>query len=256
MGIVLGAMTELVGLPSDDVDSILTVARSEISTLFVSMSARHPEGRDADYLYWHTFDHRPEQHRIPSIHASLRLVSTTECRASRLASEPPFDRVDHVMTYFFSDPDGLQAFGALSIALEDAGRKPYLLPAVDRGLYAVRGREAAPRVKIGADVLPWFPATAAFLLLERGAGAPSALLDAPGVAGAWWASGLPVDVPGSRQERVGLQLSLCFLDDDPVTVAEGLRPVLEDRWARSAVRPLLAAPFFVLVPQDPGRHLP
>ena len=47
-------------------------ARSDVTTLFVSMSARHPEGQDADYLEWHTFDHRPEQQRLASLRTSVR----------------------------------------------------------------------------------------------------------------------------------------------------------------------------------------
>ena len=35
-----------------------------------------PTGRDAEYLRWHTLDHRPEQHRLAGVRASLRLVST------------------------------------------------------------------------------------------------------------------------------------------------------------------------------------
>jgi hypothetical protein len=57
---------ELVGTPSDDVPAILAEGGSGASTIFVSMSARHPDGRDAEYLYWHTYDHRPEQHRLAS----------------------------------------------------------------------------------------------------------------------------------------------------------------------------------------------
>ena len=54
----------LPGTPSDDVDGVLATGRGEIGTLFVSMARRHPEGRDAEYLRWHTLDHRPEQHRL------------------------------------------------------------------------------------------------------------------------------------------------------------------------------------------------
>jgi hypothetical protein len=44
----------LVGTPSDDVPDILATGRSSISTIFISMSARHPRGRDADYIEWHS----------------------------------------------------------------------------------------------------------------------------------------------------------------------------------------------------------
>ncbi|PRC46671.1 hypothetical protein C6A85_88915, partial [Mycobacterium sp. ITM-2017-0098] len=121
---------ELPGTPSDAVDGVLAQGHGDISALFVSMATRHPEGLDAEYLRWHTLDHRPEQHRLSAVRASLRLVSTPACRAARLPGDQRFDPVDHVMTYFFTDPGGMESFMALSTALGDAGRKLALLPPV------------------------------------------------------------------------------------------------------------------------------
>ena len=87
------------------------------------MATRHPNGTDAEYLQWHTLDHRPEQHRLSAVRASLRLVSTPACRAARAVKHGRFDPVDHVMTYFFSDTAGLDGFLTLSAALGGAGRK-------------------------------------------------------------------------------------------------------------------------------------
>src|SRR3954447_5642695 len=120
----------LPGRPSDEIDEILATGRGDITTLFVSMATRHPEGTDAEYLRWHTLDHRPEQHRLAAVRASLRLVSTPACRSARAFSDGPLDAVDHVMTYFFADTAGLHDFNELSIALGNAGRKLPLLPPV------------------------------------------------------------------------------------------------------------------------------
>ena len=174
-------MTELPGMPSDDVPDVLAAGSGDIDTLFVSMARRHPEGRDAEYLRWHTLDHRPEQHRLSAVRASLRLVSTPDCQAARAPGDERFDDVDHVMTYFFTDPGGMPGFLALSHALGDAGRKPALLPPVERGVYDVRDKVAAPRVKVGADVLPWWPVRGVFLLIERESGSTDELLDVDGV---------------------------------------------------------------------------
>jgi len=95
-------MAAAVGTPSDDVAEVLATGRTDVTTVFLSMSARHPEGRDADYLEWHFLDHRPEQHRLASLRAAMRLVSTPECRAARAASGQRYDALDHVMTYFFA----------------------------------------------------------------------------------------------------------------------------------------------------------
>jgi hypothetical protein len=249
-------MAELAGEPSDRLDAVLATGRTDITTIFVSMSARHPDGRDAEYLRWHTLDHRPEQYRLPEIRSSLRIVSTPECRAARAAADPRYDAVDHVMTYYFSDPGGLPGFQDLGAALRAGGRIPYLLPMVERGVYRVDGSAAAPRAKAGSDVLPWWPARGVYLLVERGSAEPTDLLDTPGVAGVWWAAGDFVGAPHSTADNSGLQITYCYLDGDPVETAGQLRAPLDKRWAGTGLTPLLAAPFHALVPLEWERYLP
>ncbi|MDZ4264496.1 MAG: hypothetical protein U1D00_02115, partial [Mycobacterium sp.] len=91
---------QLPGTPSDEVPGVLAEGHGDVTTLFVSMARRHPDGADADYLRWHTLDHRPEQHRLSAVRASLRLVSTPACRSVRACSRGRYDEIDHVMTYF------------------------------------------------------------------------------------------------------------------------------------------------------------
>ena len=246
-------MIELPGTPSDDVPGVLAAGRGDVGTLFVSMARRHPEGRDAEYLQWHTLDHRPEQHRLSAVRASLRLVSTPKCRAARPQSVHPdagrFAEIDHVMTYFFTDPAGMEPFLELSRALGGAGRKLALLPPVERGVYDVRSKAAAPRVKVGADVLPWWPVLGAYLIVHEQDVPTAALLDVSGVAGVWSASALDVG-PRLANARAGQRLTYCFLDDDPVTVAAGLESVA------APLSPTFAAPFHAVVPHQWDRHLP
>lgn len=242
-----------VGTPSDAVPQILAQGRGGITTLFVSMAQRHPDGADAQYLRWHTLDHRPEQHRLASVRASLRVVSTPACRAARAASDGRFEAIDHVMTYFFADIGGLDEFNRLSKALSSAGRVPFVLPPVQRGVYTVETRIAAPRAKLGSDVLPWCPAKGVYLLIEEGAASATRLADVPGVAGLWSASSVPTDFSTAGG---GQQIIYCFLDDDPVATAGRLRRVLEQRWAVAGIQPLLAAPFYPVVPYEWSRHLP
>jgi hypothetical protein len=247
-------MAALVGSPSDGVPDVLATGRSGITSIFVSMSARHPDGHDADYLRWHCFDHRPEQYRLASIRSSVRLVSTPACRAARAACDARYEAVDHVMTYFFADVAGLAEFNDLAVALRGAGRIPYLLPVVERGVYRVDDTVAAPRIKVGADVLPWWPAEGGYVLLERGEARADDLLGIDGVAGAWSGRAARVDELYSTA-AAGTQITLCFLDDDPLAVAERLGPALEARWA-SGIEPLFAAPFHVVLAHDLTRHLP
>jgi len=246
---------QLPGTPSDDVAEVLATGRGEVSTLFVSMATRHPDAKDADYLRWHTLDHRPEQHRLASVRASMRVVSTPACRSARVVSDERFDAVDHVMTYFFTDPGGLQSFLDLATALWGAERKLPLLPPVERGVYDVQHKAAAARVKVGADVLPWWPVRGVFLLVEQGSTPATNLLDVDGVAGVWSASASDIDAR-LTSARPGQSLLYCFLDDDPVATAARLQPVLTRRWSESDVEPLLAAPFFAVVPHEWDRYVP
>ncbi|OBF04039.1 hypothetical protein A5730_19615 [Mycobacterium sp. ACS4054] len=246
---------QLPGTPSDEVADVLAAGRGEITTLFVSMATRHPEGLDADYLCWHTLDHRPEQHRLAAVRASLRLVSTPACRSARAVTGGPLDRVDHVMTYFFTDRAGLRGFNELSTALGNAGRKLPLLPPVERGVYEVQSKVASPRVKVGSDVLPWLPVRGAFVLVERGSAATNPLLEVAGVAGVWSALSRQVDA-NLASAQGGQSITYCFLDDDPVDTAVRLGPALTARWADPGVQPLFAAPLFAVVPYEWDRYVP
>jgi hypothetical protein len=252
-------LATLVGSPSDDVPAILATGRIDITTAFVSMTARHTERRDADYIEWHCMDHRPEMHRLAAMRASLRLVSTPRCRAVRAASEAPYDGVDHVMTYLMAgDTDAaLDAFRVLNYALLEVGRTPHLLPMIQRAVYGFAGVAVAARIKAGADVLPWWPPRGVYVLLERGAAPVADLVEVPGVGGVLWAHGIPKGQPYSNgADNTGLQIAYCYLDDDPVESAVRLRPVLEKRWAAGSAAPLLAAPFQAIVPYEWDRYVP
>jgi hypothetical protein len=240
----------MTGAASDDVEAILAHGRTDVRVGVISLSARSPEGRDAEYLAWHGLDHLPEQHRIAGLRGGTRWVSTLACRAARAASTPRYDAVDHVVQYLFAEPvaDALAAFFALGAALGDAGRMPLRLPAVELGGHRLDRALAAPRVLAGADVLPWRPARGAYLLIEEGAPVPVHLVDVPGVAGLWSWTG-----SDSVHERLaptgGLRLTVCYLDDDVVATAGRLAEVVSPL-------ALLAAPFEKVVPWEWGRSLP
>ena len=248
------ARRRLGGPPSDLLPDVLAAGSTDVTIVFVSMSARQPEGRDEEYLEWHSLDHRPEQHRLAGLRQSLRLVSTPACRSLRAASTSHYDAVDHVMSYFFTGPEALAPFQALSDAIP-AERRPLTLPNVEFGVYDLVGKVAAPDAVSGADVLPWRPARGTFLLLEQGSAPPGSLIDMEGVAGAWWHAGAAVHEP-IRADHRGLQLTYLFLHDDPVDVAARLAPALSQRWKETDVVPLLAAPFYAVVPFEWDRHLP
>ena len=104
----------------------------------------------------------------------------------------------------------MNSFNELNAALRNAGRAPYLLPLVERGVYQVDGIAAAPRIKVGADVLLWWSAKGVYFIIERGGTPVADLLDVPGrrwrLVGTGRATGTPLHHPG--QFRPSCQLSL------------------------------------------------
>ena len=248
-------MSTLQGTPTELLPEVLSTGRSDIQFAFVSLSKREPEGRDAEYVEWHSLDHRPEQHRLAGLRSSLRVVSTPSCRVARAAQVAPFDEVDHVMTYLFSDPSSIPGFDKLGGALFDGGRMPLRLPTVDFYTADLVGKAASPSAVAGADVMPWRPALGVYLVIERGASDPTSLLDVDGVAGVWWYEG--GSSPSAYiSDAQGLQLTYLYLDQDPVEVAQRLQGPLARRWSAGGVEGLLAAPFYAIVPFEWKRFLP
>jgi hypothetical protein len=245
----------LAGTATEQLPDVLATGASDIRYAFISLSGREPGGRDADYIEWHSLDHRPEQYRLAGLRNSLRLVSTPACRAARAASAEPFDSVDHVMTYLFTGAEPIPAFGALGQALDKGGRMPLRLPSIGYMTADLAGKAAAPRAVAGADVMPWRPAIGIYLIVEEGQASPEALIDVPGVAGVWWWNGAQTPQPYGGDAR-GRQVTYCYLDADPVATAARLGDQMQRRWASGAVKGLLAAPFFSIVPFDWARHLP
>lgn len=248
-------LIRLEGNPSELLPDVLATGETDARFVFISLSARHPEGRDAEYIEWHSFDHRPEQYRLPELRHSIRLVSTPACRQARAASVGKYDATDHVMTYMFTEDGGLPAFRALGSALHEGGRMPLRLPSVGYMTADLVGKVAAARAVAGADVIPWRPALGIYLIIEQGQEPSAGLVDIPGVAGVWWYNGNQSPPPFDTNAH-GLQVTYCFLDSDPVEVAGAIGDTLRERWASGDVQPLLAAPFFAIVPFDWTRYLP
>lgn len=77
---------------------------------------------------------RPEQQRLPTLRTSLRPYRRLPAAAPRAGSRQPYEDADHVMTYLFADIARIEAFNDLSVALRNAGRTPFVLPPVQRGV--------------------------------------------------------------------------------------------------------------------------
>jgi hypothetical protein len=248
-------MTRLVGIPSDQLPNVLGTGLTDVQFAFISLSTREPNGRDAEYLEWHSLDHRPEQYRLSGLRNSLRLVSTPACRAVRAASTEKYDAVDHVMTYLFTDLEALIPFADLGAALNEGGRMPLRLPTVEFLTAQLAGKVAAPIAVAGSDVIPWRPALGVYLLIERGQMPADDLASIPGIAGVWSYHGTIAPEPFATDAR-GLQITYCYLDDDPVVTGGRLGEVVRQRWDSEGVVGLLAAPFYAVVPFEWTRYLP
>ena len=155
---------ELQGTPSDRLPGVAATGATSARYAFMSLSARHPQGCDADYIAWHSLDHRPEQYRLPGLRNAIRLVSTPEARALRAASVGGHDSVDHVMTYMFTEAGDIAGFKMLGDELGAAGRMPIRLPSLGYMTADLAGMIAADHAVIGRDVLPWRPFQGVYLL--------------------------------------------------------------------------------------------
>lgn len=252
-------------MPSDDLTTVLAQGHTDVSAVVMSMSSRSPSpGADARYLTWHQLDHMPEQYRLDGLRLGARWVSTPRCAAARLAASERFTAVDHLVTYLFGAPvdSALQQFFDLGQALSDGGRMPEALPSVELAGYELIGRYSTAGALVGADVLPWRPATGVYLLIERCVDSvdvverPDQLLGVPGVAGIWVFQGTQRLLPGRLANTSGLRASLCYLQQDPVLVAAGIDSVIAGKNGAQVDRLEFAGPFEALVPWHWDRVLP
>ncbi len=225
------------------------------------------------YNRWHQLDHRPENLALPGVAWGDRWARRgAYAEASRTA--PEFAAVDYVAMYWFRPPAdaSVAAWDALGEASFQWGRGP-IIPGVRRRLLAffrpVKGY-AAPRARVGAEVLPYRPHRGLHLTLTRfdephgldaheefrreDAETIPALLGIDGVAGAWTFSfshpqrhsslpfeESPADPPGSMRIR------LVYLEGEPLEVV----PEIERTDAASAPvagERLFAGPLKTIVP--------
>jgi len=232
---------------------------------FFSLSRRSPDGDDRSYLAWHQLDHMPEQYQLPGLVLGQRWVSTPACRASRAAGDDGWAEVEHVVCYLMGDPvdETIDDFYALGRTLAESGRFPHSLPAQYRGGLALVETWAAPRVLVSDAVVPFRPHRGIYLIVEvhpEGVADDSParpgshglfghLAAVPGVAGAWrYASSPAISRP--RFSEGAVEMTVCYLDDDPATVAKSMAPLLAEVSAARSTRVALAAPFESMMTWD------
>jgi hypothetical protein len=259
---------EFPGTPSDGDPAIRAIGPSDASVAFFGFYGRHAEGRDAEYIRWHVFDHLPEQYRVPGLRHGQRWVATPACRAARRAQEPPFDQVVHSHTYLFAEPatENIQVFSDLGAALDAANRRPFHVPFLQLGYYELTRKLANPASNLSAEVLPWRPAVGVYVTVDGKAGndaeraADAAVLDGlvklEGVAGAWRFEGSDTRRLSGLDPRADQAVTVFYLYQDPVAMAQPIGDALERQWAVTGRRARLAGPYYVVYPPEWDRYLP
>jgi hypothetical protein len=232
---------------------------------FFSLSRRSPDGDDRSYLAWHQLDHMPEQYQLPALVLGQRWMSTPACRAARAVENGQWSEVEHVVCYLMGEPveRTIDDFYALGGSLAAAGRFPRSLPSSYRGGLGLVETRAAARALISPEVVPFRPHRGIYLIVEthpdgRAEADPGRapghdrlgeLVAVPGVAGAWrYASSATSRHP--RFSEGNVEMTVCYLDDDPATVAKRLGPVMSRAAAERPTRLELAAPFASMMAWD------
>jgi len=238
---------------------------------FFSLSHHSPTGDDRPYLEWHQLDHMPEQYQLPGLILGQRWASTPACRAARGVEVGDWSRVEHVVCYLMGRPvdETIDEFLALGRHLAELGRFPQSLPSQYRGGLRLLEAHAAPRALISAEVVPFRPHRGVYLIVEEPAD-PAAqdeflqrrhvellpeLVSVPGVAGAWRYTTTP-SIRRPMFTDGQFQMTVCYLDEDPATVAVSLAPVVARARTSAPSRVLLAAPFESLMAWDWDRFGP
>ena len=225
-------------------------------------------GDDASYLRWHLLDHMPEQYQLPGVVLGQRWIADGDYPAARIAGNGPLADVGNVVNYLVGDPvqQTLDDFMQLGRRLAEVGRFPERRSSLALRMLALHCWHAAPRARVSAEVVPFRPHRGVLLVIEEPTdGAPAswmqwlyaehhpALLEMPGVAGAWMYGSTGTWKLPKAAVGPDIYATVVYLDDDPLTTLKTLAPVIEERWVTGAVRPLFAGPLRSMVEWEAWR---
>ena len=231
---------------------------------FFSLTPPAPDDDDA-YLRWHLLDHMPEQYQLPGLVHGVRWIADGALLGGRLAGEGRLADVGGVVNYLVGDPvqQTHDDFMELGRRLMDMGRFPERRPSLELSFLALLRWCAAPRTFVSAEVVPFRPHRGVVLIVEEPAGGDvqgwlrwlhaehhPALLNVPGVAGAWLYGSTDSWVVHPRCQHEPRYVTVVYLDEDPLVAAKAMAPVLAPRWASGTVRPLFAGPLRSMVRWD------
>lgn len=247
---------------------------------FFSFVQLEDPGMHRAYNEWHQLDHRPENLALPGVAWGDRWARRDATAEQGIAVEE-YAGVDYVAMYWFRDPvdEAVDAWDRLGEASFQWGRGP-ILPGVTRpflGFFRPVAGDAASRIGVGAEVLPYRPNRGIHLTMSRyrdhhGAAAHERyrhestelipeLLQLPGVAGAWTFSfshpqahtTLPVGGDSSLAPT-SLRIRLCYLDEEPLATSAAIEARTRevdaeaDPAGRASEEVLLSSPLTTIIP--------
>jgi hypothetical protein len=207
------------------------------------------------YNEWHQLDHMPEQFPLPGVAFGQRWVSTPPCRRARAYDGAGLGPVHYITLYLMGEPVDatLEAFGALGARLQAEGRFHQHRRSHLSGPMLVSGMQAAPRVVVSAEAVPYRPNRGAYVVV-RAAGDPGederlagAFVAQDGVAGAWT---FATDARFAHHPwRPGHKtITVCYLDGEPLTLAPALGGVVRAEVEEGHRDVLWAGPVATITP--------
>lgn len=204
------------------------------------------------YNEWHQLDHRPENLALPGVAWGDRWKRSDELKQLGSAAESHAD-TDYVAMYWFNAParSSVAAWDQLGEDSYQWGRGP-LIPGVERRMLAffkpVKGYVAASSL-VGPEVIAYRPNRGLWINVTREEKPHSALtharhqytdrvrmpalMELPGVAGAWTFSfshgqqhtTLPFSGASSAEEPGSLRIELVYLDGEVTATSRALAEV-------------------------------
>ena len=236
-----------------------------VKAAFFSVTGPAPPDDDGSYLRWHLLDHMPEQFQLPGLVHATRWIADGDCRAARIAGTGDLACVGSVVNYLVGDPvqQTHDDFMELGLRLAEVGRFPQRRPSLQLRLLALLRWYGAPSALVSAEVVPFRPHRGVMMIVEEPVHGDvsgwlrwlhaehyPALLQVPGVAGAWMYGStgywrLHASCQGEPQ-----YITVVYLDRDPLATTKLLTPVIEHRWASGEARPLFAGPLRSMIQWD------
>ena len=195
-------------------------------------------------------------------------MADDDCRDARVAGSGQLAEVGSIVNYLVTEPvqSTHDDFMELGPRLALIGRFPERRPSLQLSMPALLRWYSSPRVQISAEVVPFRPHRGVLVVVEEPAGDESddlarwqswlhlehypALMDLPGVAGAWMYGSARLWRLHPNCRRDPHYVTVVYLDDDPVKSVGKLTPLLEQRWATGRVSPLFAGPLRSVVHWD------